>query len=117
MKKENQYLEEDRDLLDELDSIGPMSTGVALSEQQRKISVIQIKSVLRNTKTLVDLDKSNKKYTRALGLFALLQIVIATLQLILDIKNSRDIIFSLFIGVLLSIVLIGFIRELNLIEK
>jgi hypothetical protein len=42
-------------------------------------------------KTIVDLDKSNKKYTHALGLFALLQIVIACLQLVLDIKTSQDI--------------------------
>ena len=58
--------------------------------------------------TTVELDKSNKKYTRALGMFALLQIIIAGLQLILDINNSQDILFSLFIGILFIIVVIGF---------
>lgn len=93
------YLKEDLDLINEMESIGPMSTGTALSEQQRKIDVIQIKSILRSRKTMIDLDQSNKKYSLVILLFAIIQIIIAGLQLVLDIKGFPDKIFAIFIAI------------------
>lgn len=66
--------------------------------------------------TTVKLDKSNKKYTHALGIFALLQIIIAGLQLVLDIKSSQDTMFSVFIGILFIIILIWFTKEFKSIK-
>lgn len=66
--------------------------------------------------TTVELDKSNKKYTHALGIFALLQIIIAGLQLVLDIKSLQDTVFSVFIGILFIIILIWFIKEFKSIK-
>lgn len=66
--------------------------------------------------TTVELDKSNKKYTHALGIFALLQIIIAGLQLVLDIKSSQDTMFSVFIGILFIIILIWFTKEFKSIK-
>ena len=100
MSKENQYLPEDSDLIDDLNSIGEVSTGLALSKQQMKASEIQIKATLRNRKTMVDLDKSNKKYSIVILFFATIQFVVAGLQLILDIKIFPDRIFAVFIAVL-----------------
>jgi len=98
--KEKQYLSEDQDLLDELEKIGPMSTGTSLSEQQRKINVIQVKSILKSRKTMVDLDKSNKRYTKAILIFAMVQIFLAGLSLMLNIKNTPDQIFAIFMTVI-----------------
>ena len=75
------YLEEDDDLLKELDSVGPMSTGMALSEQERKISAIQIRSILRNRKTASELDKSTSRYSRAVIALTFVLLVVALMQL------------------------------------
>ncbi|MDA8611333.1 hypothetical protein N9L18_00510 [Candidatus Pacebacteria bacterium] len=95
----DKYLEEDSDLLQQIGAIGPMSTGTALSEQQCRLSEIQIKSILRSRKTMIDLDRSNKRYSVAIGAFALVQILIAGLQLILGIDDSTNRYLAFFIGV------------------
>jgi hypothetical protein len=80
-----QYLPEDQDLLGELEQIGPMSTGAALAEQKRKISEIQIESILRSRKTTADLSKSTDKYSIVLIAFAMAQIIIGFMQLALSV--------------------------------
>jgi len=50
--------------------------------------------------TMVDLDHSNKKFTLSLGYFAIIQIVIAGLSLILQIYSTTDRILTFFVGVL-----------------
>lgn len=77
-----EYLPEDQDLLDELAGIGDMSTGSALSENQRKISAIHIKATLRSRKTAVDVDRSTARFSIILAAFAMIQIVIALCQLL-----------------------------------
>lgn len=74
------------------------------------------RSLDRLRETTVGLDRSNKKYTYALGIFALIQIIIAGLQLVLDIKGSKDIIFSAFIGIVFIIVLVWFTKEFESIK-
>lgn len=86
----NLYLPEDKDLLDELDSIGPMSSGFPLQEQKRKISTIQIKSILRNRKTAKDLDKSTTFFSLILMLFAAVQTIVVSLQFILQASEYEN---------------------------
>ena len=115
MKEKNdkkQYLTEDQDLVDELESANVRS-GHLIDVQNYKVDSIQIKSILRNRKTMVDLDKSNKKYTIAIGLFALVQIVIAGFQLILDIKIFPDRRFAVFIALLFIGIIIWFTKIIN----
>ena len=97
--KEDQYLEEDKDLLDELDSIGPLSTGLPLEEQKRKIQVIHIKALLRSRKVNKDTENSN-----VIFVFIIVQFLLTTFQFLYSIlsvkKNSLEQwfgIFSLFI--------------------
>jgi hypothetical protein len=110
MKEEikNQYLKEDQDILDELNSIKPFYVG---QDHQQNLASLQIKSILRNRKTMVNLDQSNKKYSRVIGLFAIIQIVIAGFALVLAIKNSPDETFSIFIGLLFIIILVWLVKE------
>ena len=88
--EENQYLSEDKDLLKELESIGPLSTGQALEEQKKQIQVIQIKALLRNRKSLDKFDKTTTRYTKILGVFALMQIIIALIQFTLDATSPEN---------------------------
>jgi len=97
-EKEKQYLSEDQDLLDELGKINPSNDYD--QENNRKLNSIQIKSILRSRKTMVDLDKSNKRYTKALLIFVMAQILLAGLSLILNIKNTQDQIFAIFITII-----------------
>jgi len=81
MSPKREYLPEDQDLLSEMERIGPMSTGTALADQQRNINELQLKAVLRNRKTMSDFSRSTEQYSRALIIFAVLQILAATAQL------------------------------------
>jgi hypothetical protein len=81
------YLTEDQDLLDELEAIGPLSTGRALSEQERIISVIQIKTMLRQRKSADDVEKSNTRFSIIIIAFTIVQMIIALCQFIFDIQT------------------------------
>ena len=81
-KIEDQYLPEDQDLLKEIDSIGPLSTGLALEEQKKRIQVVQIKALLRNRKSFDKFDKTTSIYTIILIVFAIIQIIVALGQFI-----------------------------------
>jgi len=114
MKEENKkYLQEDEDLLSKLQEIGPVSTGQALSQQDRIISIIQIESILRNRKSMVDMDKSTTLYSKILGIFAIIQITIAGFQLVLGIKESPDQSFAIFIGGVFIAILCWIIKQMN----
>lgn len=116
MKKD--YLLEDRDLIDELESIGPMSTGLALEEQKRKISEIQIKSILRNRKTSVEFNQATDKYTIILIAFAVIQIILTLLQLAVaasDLDNKTvGLFYIIFSGLMIWVVLKDFIKTKNI---
>src|SRR3989344_6024364 len=84
-----EYLSEDQDLLKELEEVGPMSTGQALSEQQRKISIIEIKSILRNRKTASDSNESTAHFSTVLLFVALVQVVVALSQFLFETATSE----------------------------
>lgn len=114
MKKDIKYLSEDRDLIDLLCKSGPLTSDQIFNN---KLSNIQVQSILRTRKTMVDLDQSNKQYSRVIGLFAIIQIVIAGFSLVLDIKNSPDKSFTVFIGISFITIFLLLIREGNKIMK
>ncbi len=67
--------------------------------------------VLRTT--IVDLNKSNEKLTIIIGMFALLQIFIAGLQLTLAITESYDKVFAVFVALIFIIILFYFGKKLK----
>lgn len=85
-KKENKYLVEDQDLLDELDKIKPIMSG---EDNQIKMNALEIRSTFRNRKTMSDMDKSTSRFSLILVVFAMVQIVIALSQFIFDAVTSN----------------------------
>lgn len=83
------YLPEDKDILDALEAIGPMSTGTALAEQQRRLQVLQVQATLRNRKTANNLEKTTIWYSIVIAVFAMIQIVIMFSQLLFDTATSE----------------------------
>ena len=84
------YLPEDQDLLDELKAIGPMSTGSALSEQQRKIEEIHIKALLRERKSSADVENSNRRFSVVVVAFTIAQIIVALCQFLLEAQTTQN---------------------------
>jgi hypothetical protein len=105
---ENSYLPEDQDLIDELSAIGPMSTGTALSEQQRKIQEIHIKALLRDRKSSVEVEHSNKRFSVIVVAFTIVQIIVALCQFLLAAQQGEDFFaslglsFILFVGIIVT---------------
>lgn len=104
----DEYLPEDQDLLDELEKIGPMSTGEATSEKQRKISTIQIKASLRSRKTASDLEKATGRYSLVLIIFTIALVVVAISQFVFDVVNSQHVWIGIGL-IALSVFFIGFL--------
>ncbi len=84
MKKEK-YLEEDKDLLNEIDDMNiKMSPEVYSQEKRMRIlQEIQIKSILRSRKTNSDMDKSTTRFSFVLIFVGLIQVAIAIVQFLL----------------------------------
>jgi hypothetical protein len=57
-------------------------------EHEQNLASLQIKSILRNRKSMVDLDKSTSRYSLVLIIFAMIQIVIALSQFMFDATTS-----------------------------
>lgn len=89
MDEKQSYLPEDKDLLETLEGIGPMSTGAALSEQQRKIDVIHIKALLRSRKAAADAGRSQDRVSLVLFVVAMVQVYIALSQLLFDLFDGH----------------------------
>ncbi len=68
-------------------------------------------------KTISDMDKSTAIYSKVLGLFALVQIVIAGLQLMMQIKDSQDKYFGFFIGIVFILAIYFLSKMFNSILK
>jgi heme A synthase len=103
-KGEGEYLPEDKDLLDEVEGVGPSTSGVAETDKMHSLTVIQIKAALRSRKTAHDLDRSTSKYSLVLILFALVQVIIGIVQFVFDAEYSSHaavgVLYILAIGVL-----------------
>jgi hypothetical protein len=71
------------------------------------------RSLAKLQESFVDFDKTTSKFSIVLGLFALVQIIIAGLQLVLDIKIYPDAIFSFFIAIVFIIAIVWFTKQVN----
>ena len=91
------YLAEDQYILKEIEDIGPQPT--IIEERMRQIGVVQTKAILRNNKIMVDLDKANTRLAKAVGIFSIIQIVIAGLQFILDLSTMANKVMAILIGI------------------
>ncbi len=63
------------------------------------------------------MDKSTSVYSKVLGIFALVQIVIAALQLTMQIKEYQDRYFSVFVAVIFSVSMYFSVRIIDSILK
>jgi hypothetical protein len=115
MNEKDNYLKEDLDLLNELDLIGPMSTGTALEEQKRKIDSIQIKTLLRTKRAYSEADKSNSRLSKAVFALTVVQVILAIAQFAFDIENTSTNRIVNIIG--LAVILIAIAIFLKKIEK
>ncbi|HUC01914.1 MAG TPA: hypothetical protein VMA75_03340 [Candidatus Paceibacterota bacterium] len=82
------YLSEDQDLLGEIETIGPPSSGMVEEQKMHKLTILQIKAALRNRKTAHELDKSTRKYSLVLIAFALVQVIIGIYQFLFEVEFS-----------------------------
>jgi hypothetical protein len=82
------YLPKDQELLNQFDRIDVRTTGMGLEKKKYEINRIQLESSLRNRKTMVDLDASNKRFSMAVIFIAVVQSLIALFQFGFDIAGS-----------------------------
>ena len=69
-------------------------------------------------KSFTDFDKSTSKFSTILGVFALIQIFIAGLQLILDIETYPNKVLSVSFGVIFILIIFWIFKQVNkIIEK
>ena len=111
------YLPEDQDLLKELDSIGPLSTGQALEEQKKRIQVIQIKASLRNRKSFDKFDKETSTYTIILIVFAMVQIIVALGQFIFAASSGTNHWLSLLVVIAIVGMIIFILKKFDKLLK
>lgn len=107
-KPEEQYLPADKDLLAEIEKIGPPSSGMAEDAKMHQLAALQIKATLRNRKTAKDLDESTSKYSFALIAFALAQLTLGVFQFTFEAEFSEHKWVGI-VYVLLVVILIGYI--------
>jgi|ERR1035437_7610581 flagellar biosynthesis protein FliQ len=103
------YLDEDKDILGKLESVGPMSTGIALSEQNKKLASLQIKATLRNRKSLDRSDKMTRIFSLILVLLTLVLIAVSVFQFTFDIQTSTASLLQKLIPLILLILLVVWI--------
>lgn len=68
-------------------------------------------------KTMIDLDKSNSIISRILGIFALVQIIIAGFQLAFELSVSTNIGLAICIAIAFIVTMGWMIRRFNLISE
>jgi hypothetical protein len=116
--EDNQYLPEDKDILDELDAMGP-ATGapVIASQKMQELASLQIKATLRNRKTAHDLDRSTSRYSLALIAFALAQLALGVFEFLFDAEFSGHVAVGIGYVVLTTILIVYIIgtaiKEIN----
>lgn len=115
MKEEKElYLEEDRDLLDDVERLGDVQTGHTLSKQERKMGESQIRATLRTRKTMVDLDKSNKKFTLVILFITIVQVLLALFQFAYDIASNpstKNIIGGFLMFIFFAFIVFFFLKK------
>jgi heme A synthase len=106
--EEKQYLSEDKDLLNEIQAMGPSTSGVAETEKIHRLTIIQIKASLRQRKTARDLDESTRQYSLVLVAFALAQLALGVFEFLFNAEFSGHVAVGI-IYVLLVTALIAYI--------
>ncbi|MFA7049644.1 MAG: hypothetical protein WC164_00820 [Patescibacteria group bacterium] len=105
-KKKDKYLKEDRDILKDLNN----SYSVDATHLFRKL---QIKSVLRNRKSLEDYSESTRKFSIVLFIVALIQVLVAISQLFFSVFSSEYKLFGLGVIVVLVFTVYFIVKELK----
>jgi len=105
-KKKDKYLKEDRDILKSLNN----SYSVDATHLFRKL---QIKSVLRNRKSLEDSSESTRKFSIVLFIVALIQGLVAISQLFFSVFTSEHKWFGLGTIIVLILTIYFIIKELK----
>lgn len=116
MNKEN-YLPEDYDLIDRLNKIGPMSTGLAADRQKQKMNSIQIEAILRSRKKMEEFDKSTTWFSKILGGLVLIQITIAVIQFGFEFLTTNHFIVGIVLLMLLICLIVYVGMNINNIFK
>lgn len=77
-------LKEDLELLNDMEKINTESGGY------NKLTVLQTEATLRNRKTMVDLDKSNKRFSLSIMGLTFIQIALAMFDSVFQITTHED---------------------------
>jgi len=112
-KKENQYLPEDKKLLEELEKSELFNTGITSEGQKKELQIMQIKATLRSIKSMKDFDKSTNYFSKLLIVFAIIQIVIAIMQFMLSAISLKNILIGFIFILLLSSLLLFIMRSVK----
>lgn len=90
MSKQDFLLPEDVLLLNKFKDIGELSSGTALENNKREMIIIQTEATLRNRKTMVDLDKSNKTFSITIMGLTFIQIALAMFDSVFQITTYEN---------------------------
>jgi hypothetical protein len=108
------YLKEDEDLIQRLDDLKTVQTGSAYSSQQVELMKIQIEATLRDRKSVEGLNDSTEMFSRILIAVAIIQIMIAMIQLVFAFWESKH---QIVAGILLTACVFTVMWALNFVMK
>jgi len=89
MQNKDLILPEDQELLNKIQNINPIVKDLEFNDN-RKLYLLQTEATLRNRKTMVDLDKSNKNFSLVIMGLTFVQIAIAMFDSIFQITTYQD---------------------------
>jgi hypothetical protein len=116
-KKDDQYLPEDKDLLEELSAIGPASSGRAEEERKNKLSSLQIKATLRNKKATHDLDATTTRFSIVLAAFAFIQVILGIYEFLFTAETSAHPYLGIFYVIVTCLLIYIVYREISKVLK
>jgi uncharacterized membrane protein YcjF (UPF0283 family) len=116
-KIEEEYLPEDQKLLDELSKMGSLNTGAVNDSQKVNLQIAQIKATLRSRKSFDKADKSTTRFSYIFAAFAMIQIIIALFQFILQSADSSSKIFALVMAIALTLFIVFVMNSFDKILK
>lgn len=113
-KKEEQYLPEDKKMLDELENSELFNPGINNDGFNKQLQIMQIKATLRSIKSMKDMDSSTTYFSKLLGVFALMQITIAIMQFAMSASSLQN----RWMGLVFTVVMVGsIIWIIRLVKK
>lgn len=108
--KESQYLEDDQKLLDELEGSDIFNPGINNDGLNKQLQIIQIKAILRSRKNMDSFDKSTARYSSILGVFAIIQIIVALMSFILQTTSTQNKWIGFIVTITLTVIIIWILR-------